>query len=335
MTIIHVTPPLLEVGDMEISILRALGRLGPISGEALYELAMPGRPLRTRQRLVKNLQDRNLVWRGIAPGKRIADQPGKKPRPIRGGSVYGLTVEGRSQLGAQRIEPEDGALDRFIARDRRAPVPGGAALAADLTVSSWCASVIHEMRKLPMLVGVYCQARLVALDDAESGLRQVLDAALTFYIDPNQKTYNRSPAAIPWIDGQRRSSQWRVVRLALEIDNGRISPAMVRLSASLYPVIHQQGVYNSLLGGMPRPIILVPPGGRAGEVASLWRDAWADTPAVITTTDIVQHPQHGALWGRYLSIKDSPPQDVNLLAGLVSGVDQWAGLTRAWNPKGA
>jgi hypothetical protein len=94
----------------------------------------------------------------------------------------------------------------------------------------------------------------------------------------------------------------------------------------------QTGVYERTLGGPVLPVFVVPPGRRAAQIATEWQLAWPGGPGVITTPKLSEHTQHGALWGRYSTLKDNPMQPATLLGSLVPTIDKWAELTRAWVP---
>lgn len=316
---IHVYSPIAPMGDREIEVLRFLGRLGLMTTSDIAMLAFPGIPKRTQQYTLKNLADRGLVWRlrtNIGTRKNI--------------NIVGLTTDGRDQLADQEVEPDDGPLQRLIARDRRAPPPGASTLGVDLTISEWCAGMLAELRKLPNLVGVSCQTHWTTFVDERSNRRQVLDAGLVIFIDPQQKTYNRPPASIPWIETTARQPNWTSRAWTLTVDTRKQSSLNIGSDAELYPLLHQRGIYNKLLYGMPRPIILVPPGGRLTTVAELWRDAWPETTALITTTDRVNHPTYGPLWGTYRSVANLSAGDVVLMDGMIATSEQWAKITRNW-----
>lgn len=318
---IRVFSPVAPISTREIDALRALGRLGPLDINDLHEMVFPHVGMRGQRFLIQRLRERGLIW-------KLRTTMGSR----RNLSIVGLTTDGRDQLAAQEIEPDDGTLQRLIVRDRRAPPPGLSSLVSDLTISGWCAAMLAELRKLPNLVGVACQTHWTTFVDERSNRRQVLDAGLVIFIDPQQKTYNRPPASIPWIESIARKSNWTSRAWALRVDTGAQSALSIRFDAELFPIIHQQGIYNKLMNGMPRPVILVPPGGRMATVVDLWRTAWPDTPALISTTDRVNHPTYGPLWGTYRAVTNPSGNDIALLEGMVATPDQWAKITRNWTP---
>jgi len=316
------------MSDRETAVLRALGRMGVLHAPVLHALVFADAARRSVQRYTNRLVQRGLVWR--RPGFAIPTvQPNGHTRPIRTPDVYGLTSDGKAELERLQLEPLGGTFERLIARDRRAPLPSESALVADMLISSWCASVIDEVRRTPMLVGVTCQARPTIV---AGEFRQTIAAVLSLIFDPQQRAYTRPGWQIPWFDGETVKDRYRVVRLALEVDNGRAASAAIIEQAQLYTRFSQGGVYTAVFGGAPRPVILAPPGDRGPIVAAAWARGWPETPAILSSTARVQHPQHGALWGTYYTVKDTPAQQTTLLGGLVPSVEQWAQMTAGWRP---
>jgi hypothetical protein len=53
---------------------------------------------------------------------------------------------------------------------------------------------------------------------------------------------------------------------------------------------------------------------------------------LITTLIKANHPQFGALWGEYYTLKDNPARRANLLGSLVPSAEVWAQLVQGWVP---
>ena len=325
---IVVSQALLPISDRETAVLRTLGRMGVLHAPVLHAFVFADAARRTMQRYTNRLVQRGLIWR--RPGFAVPIvRPDGHTRPTRTPDVYGLTSDGKAELERLQLEVLGGTFERLIARDRRAPLPSDSAMVADMLISSWCASVIDEARRTPMLAGVMCQARPTIV---AGEFRQTIAAVLTLIFDPQQRAYTRPGWQIPWFDGETVKDRYRVVRLALEIDNGRAASGALIEQAQLYAHFTQGGVYTAAFGGAPRPVILAPPGDRGVVVAAAWARGWPETPAIISSTARVQHPAHGALWGTYYTVKDTPAQPTTLLGGLVPSVEQWARMTAGWTP---
>lgn len=312
-----------NTSDRETAVLRALGRLGSLPMSAIHALLFPDRKKTVRYRVAQGLVERNLIWR--APTPRIVRTDGP-PRPT--SAAYGLTVDGRQHLESLQAEPA-GGYDRLVARDRRAPPPSESALVHAMVVSTWCASILDMARRAPMLVGATCET---AVTVTSGELRQTLDALLVLVFDSQQRTFTRPGWHMPWFDGEAITSRHRLVRLGLIVDSGRASTTAVAEQAKLWARLAQAGAHTARAGGTLRPVILTPPGSRGTQVASIWADAWPATPAILSSTRAAQHPQYGALWGTYYTVKDVPAQPTTLLSGLVPSVEQWAALIAPWVP---
>ena len=316
----------------EIAVLRTLGRLGVVAGPVLFAFIMPDLRRSARYEIMQRLIKRGLVWRAETPAT-MAPAAELATRPLRNAGVYGLTGDGKQHLDALQAEPQGDSFNRLLARDRRAPPPGAAALVADTLIAAWCASVIDAARQSPLLVGVTCQARYVTVEGGAGQAQQVIGAVLSLAFAAQPREMTRVPWQIPWMDGEAPATGVRIVRFALEVDTGYATTASIIQQARLYAILNQQNYYARLFGGAIRPVLITPPGDRANQVAAAWRDGWPDTPAVISSTIKAQHPEYGALWGTYYTIKDTPPQQQPLLTGLVPTVEQWARLVRAATPQ--
>lgn len=317
--------------DREMAVLRVLGRLGVISMSDLANLVLVGQSERICQMLIRRLLDRGHIWETRSPGEPTIRADGR-PGPPRSQRVFGLTPDGKALLDALGAEVAGATLERLITRDRRAPPPSSATLVGDLLISAWCASVLDQARRTPMLVGTRCHTKIVtALDPESKQPLQTIGAYLELIFDPQRRTYDRSGWQIPWFD-EANAKTYRVARFALEVDTGRLVIPNLIMQAQTYARLQQAGIYTKLLGDMPRPVILTLAGQRATQVIQAWREGWPNTPALIASSAKAEHPDFGALWGTYSTIKDSPPQPTFLLSSLVQTPDSWAQITGAWRP---
>jgi len=317
--------------DRELAVLRALGRLGPTRMSDLVSLVLIGQAARTSQVLMRRLVERGLLWETRSPGEPTMRADGRQGPP-RSQRVFGLTTDGKALLDALGAEAAGMNLDRLLARDRRAPAPSVLTLVGDLLISAWCAAVLDQARRAPVLVGARCQTKLVtALDPQSKQPLQTVGAYLELIIDPQRRTYDQPGWQLPWFD-EATPKHYRVARFVLEVDTGRQAIPTLALQAQTYAALQKAGIYTKLLGGVPQPVILTLPGQRAGQVIRAWREAWPDTPAVVASAAKAEHPEFGALWGTYSTIKDSPPQPTYLLSGLVQNPETWGQITGGWRP---
>lgn len=317
--------------DRELAVLRALGRLGAVESMVLHALIFPGAHQTTADRAIARLLERGFIWMTRGPARPTTRADGR-PGPPRSQRVFGLTVDGKALLETLGAEAAGVTPDRMLVRDRRAPPPSVLTLLGDLLISAWCAAVLDQARRAPMLVGARCQTKLVtALDPQSKNPLQTVGAYLELIFDPQRRTYERPGWQVPWFD-EATPKNCRVVRFVLEVDTGRQAIPTLLLQAQTYAALQKADIYTKLLGGMPLPVIVTLPGQRAGQVIQAWRDGWPNTPAVIASTAKAEHAEYGALWGTYSTIKDTPPQPVFLLSGLVQNPETWGQITQGWKP---
>lgn len=276
----------------EIQVLRILGRLGMVPGQTLHDLLGVGTTPRSTRRMLRHLTERKLIWCGHMPHAQASGRlRGRTP------NAYGLTDDGKQMLDIFAAEPHDGTLERLISRSKQAPAPPTAAqIMLDTYSSDWCASLLDQLRRIPLFVGVQMQRRY-AITATDGALRQTIGTAITLAFDPNQKTFNRTPQEIPWLSQGAISSTWKLVRLGVEIDTG-ITPLRVLFElAQTYTALTNDGTHQRVLGGPVRPVIITPPGNRARAVADVWMAASPGSSALLSSVERTNHATYGVLWG--------------------------------------
>jgi hypothetical protein len=243
--------------------------------------------------------------------------------------VFGLSTEGKTLLEQVGAEVQGPTFERLLSRSGRTPNLPQTTLAGELLAASWCASVIDQARRAPMLVGVTCQAQFVThRDPTTEKAVQTLSAYLALIFDPAQRTYGRAAWDIPWWDGPV-SAQHRAVRLGLQVDTGKAAVATVIQEARAWALLTSQGAYTRLFGGPVRPVLLTVAGARARAVLQAYQDAWPESPALLASSEKADHPTYGALWGSYTTIREA--RAATLLGELVPSIEQWAALTAGWS----
>ncbi|KAB8140792.1 winged helix-turn-helix transcriptional regulator [Chloroflexia bacterium SDU3-3] len=324
---IWMPPPHPPMRDRELAVLRALGRLGPTRMQDLAHLLLIGMSRAAAYRLMARLRDGGWVWetRGPSVGQQRADG---RPGPPRSERVFGLTVEGRNQLDVMGGEPVGAVLERLIVRDRRGPPPAQLALQSDVLLSAWCAAVLEQARRAPMLVGARCQVKLVpALDPGTGQVLQTMGAYVELRFEGQRRSHERPRWQVPWQEEPAPAGS-QVVRWGLEVDTGSQVVQRLVLQAKTYAAL--QPVYAKVLGGPVTPILLTPAGQRAGQVMQAWREGWPETTAVIASYERAEHPTLGVLWGTYSTVRDSPPKPTYLLGRLVPDPKTWVQMTAGW-----
>lgn len=321
---------ILPMSERELAVLRLLGRLGMVMGQTIRDLICPDQHEASCRRLLRELAERKLIWQASVPNVNDAGRSqGRAP------NVYGLTDDGRQMLDTFGAEPYDGTFERLIYRSKQAPgAPAVAALVTETYVSDWCASLLDQVRRTPMLAGVHMQRRY-AMTSADGTLLQTVGAVIVLAFDPELKTFERAGWVIPWLTDGAISSSWRVVRLALEVDTGVMAMRSIFEMAQTYARLTGDGTYQRLLGGVPRPVIVTPPARRARAVAEVWMGAWEGSPALLSSVERTCHRDYGVLWGEYLALKANPVAKTSLLGSLLGTVDQWPTKIAAWPGAGA
>lgn len=317
-TRLHGKAALFPMSERELAVLRLLGRLGMVLGQTLHDLLFPDRHPATCFRVLGKLTERKLIWQAHIP--------------VHGGTpfVYGLTDDGRQMLDAVGAEPHDGTFERLMYRSKQAPsAPAVAALSSETYMSDWCASLLDQLRRTPMLAGVHVQRRY-AVTGADDALLQTIGAVITLAFDPTLTTFERPTWAIPWLTDGALAPAWRIVRLALEVDTGMMAMRSLFEVAQTYQRLTGDGTYQKLLGGPLRPVIVTPAGRRSRAVAEVWMAAWDGSPALLSSVERTCHPVYGVVWGMYMALKTNPVQKTSLLGSLLGTVDQWPTKIQSW-----
>lgn len=320
--------PMLPINERALAALRALGRMGTVQGTILHALLTPDLHASTSRLLWQQLTERKLIWQAGVPNRKT-NATGQMRGPQY--HVYGLTDEGRALIDSLGAEPHDGTFERLIYRPKQAPVlPSTLSLVHDTYLSNWCASLLDQVRRTPMLVGAHVQRRY-AVTDASGATVQTLGAAVVLAFDPKQTTFERAPWVVPWLSMGVPSPAWTIVRLAIEVDSGQSAPRALFAMAQTYATLTQTGGYRDApLGGTPRPVLITLPGRRFKAVADVWMEAWPGSPAILSSVEKTTDPNDGVLWGQYMSLKTNPLQPTNLLGNLLGTVEEWPTRTKGW-----
>ncbi len=321
---------LLPMSERDVAVLRLLGRLGMVMGQTIRDLICPDYHAASCRRLMRELTDRKLLWQARVPHVNAAGRS-----QGRAWNVYGLTDEGRQMLDTFGVEPHDGTFERLIVRSKQAPsAPAVASLVSETYVSDWCASLLDQVRRTPMLAGVHMQRRY-AVTGRDGAVRQTIGAMIVLAFDPEQKTFERPGWSIPWLTDGATASSWRIVRLALEVDTGVMAMRSLFEMAQTYAELTDNGTYQKLLGGSPRPVLITPPARRVRAVAEVWMGAWGGSPALLSSVARTCHPEYGVLWGEYMALKTNPVQKTSLLGTLLGTAEQWPAKTQRWPGAGS
>jgi hypothetical protein len=324
---------LLSMADeRETAILRALGRLEMMTSTQIKGLIFPDTSHESMRRRLLRLEKQGLIWMTTTSMPTMPNANGRSHHTPKAPYVYGLTHEGKTYLESAEAEPHEPSYTLLKSRDRRAPDIPRQQLAHDLQAASWCCSMIDAARRCSLLVDIRCQVEYVSAYDEHGRERQRFDAYLALRFQRQPQPQRRPGWLIPWYDGEPDSAGDVTVRFALEVDRGTEKLSILMAKALMYHQLTQSGHYTQRLGGPVLPIILVPPGKRAAQIAREWQTGWPNGLGVISTPAKASHEIYGALWGQYLTLKDSPAKPATLLGTLVPSLEAWEQLVRHWVP---
>jgi hypothetical protein len=310
-------PSLPPLDDRQLALLRLLGRIELADYAIIAQVIYPQQSPSTIKRDLLSLYEHRLIWRTQAPPTPQALTPSRRGRTGRVGGrrryVYGLSHEGRALLEQFDAEPDPRSLAGLKARDSRGRYPAPSTLGHDLQVAWWCASMLEGLRRIPTCQSIFCQTEFVVSE------RQRIDAMIVARFDRRHARPDR--ARVPWFDGTPLRSGQIELRWALELDTGTEALPILLKKFICYRDHHADGIYAQIFGGPLLLVVLVQTARRAGLLATEFRRAWPDGWGVISLpkTGAADHPQHGALWGDYRTLRDSTAQA--LLSPLIQDAD--------------
>ena len=323
--VLRLTAPGAVAADRDIATLRLLGRLDFATTAMLKALIAPDISTPALRERLNRLLKEGRVWRQTVTMDQVQPKEagGRGQPPPKAPYVYGLTPEGRELLETLDVESSQAVYAALQTRDRRAPNVPQAQLKHDLLVSNWCASVIDGARRSRLLDSTICQVEYVSARTPEGKEQQRMDAflALIFNREPKQQT---APLwMLPWNNGEPPAPRQLIARYAGEIDRGTEPLKILLAKGLMYRTLTESGHYRKTLGGDVLPVILVPPGKRAAQIAREWQTSWPGGKGVISNFIKADHPKHGALWGEYYTITDNPPKVSHLLSDMFPDLATW------------
>jgi hypothetical protein len=314
--------------DRDIAILRLLGRLEFVTTAMLKALIAPDLAMPALRKRLARLVKEGRIWRQtVTIGQvRPSEAGGRVQPPPKAPYVYGLTPEGRELLEILSVESSAAVYEGLQTRDRRAPNVAQAQLTHDLLVSSWCASIIDGARRSRLLDSIICQVEYVSARTPEGKEQQRMDAFLALIFNREPREAAGPTWMLPWNAGEAPAARQLVVRYALEVDRGTEPLKTLLAKGLMYRTLSEGGYYRKTLGGDVLPVLVVPPGKRAGQIAREWQTSWPGGKGVISNFIKADHPKHGALWGEYYTMADAPPKITHLLRGVVPDLETWERL---------
>jgi hypothetical protein len=337
---LHTQPPVLPVesflsytDERDLALLRTLGRLEILTSRHIKSLIFPDLTIEAMRKRLRSLLNEGYIWQTtttlptIAPPEAGGSQRQLAPKAP---YIYGLTPEGKAQIEVMEAEAHQESFSMLKTRDRRAPDMPQHQLTHDLLASAWCASVIDAARRCSLLVDIRCHVEYVSAYDERGKEIQRFDAYLALRFQRKPRPQTMPGWWIPWYDGEPDSAGDVTVRFALEVDRGTEKLAILLAKAHTYHTLTTSKHYQQTFGGPVTPVLLAPPGKRAAQIAREWQTGWPKGMGVISTPAKANHSQHGALWGQYLTLTDSPAKPTTLLGNLIPSIESWEQVTRQW-----
>ena len=290
--------PLLD--DLEVVLMRLLGRLDLLTLLQIRQGVYPSYTVRGVQKRLQSLLDDDLIWR--VQTRLVAANHAAEYTKVRkqGAYAYGLSDQGKELLNTLEVERDPLTYDRLVSRDPKGRKPDLRTLAHDLQVSWWCLNVILAASQNRYCRKLYVQTEFYP----EKGQR--IDALIILRLSPDNPRSNETVGPISFFDGSERREGEIDIRLALEVDKGTEELKVLLEKAEKYRDLHKAGIYTATLGGPVLPIFLVQTPRRAAQIAKEFQDIWptgwgvAGTPFSVNSRD-------GVLWGKYKCLTTSQP----------------------------
>jgi len=327
-----------HVGARELGVLRLLGRLEFVPTNWIHRLIFPDRSYSTTARALQDLHGLGCIWQTRATMAQVDPREAggnwqSRTPPPRQPLVWGLTPEGKEMLLANDAEHDDASYQALKVRDRRSPNVSKTKLIHDLLAAGWCAAVIDQLRRCPMVQAIRCQVEFESAHYPDTGqVKQRFDALLGVRFVPQRSRQECAGWDIPWWDDITPQEQHTTIWFALEVDRGTEKLSVLLAKGVMYRDLTHDGTYKRILGANVVPVFLVPPGKRASQIAREWQDAWPQNPGIISTPAKLNDHPFGPLMGTYYTMKDNPAQETRLLKGLIQDDQHWANLIAQWSP---
>jgi len=310
--------------DRRIAFLRTLARLEFMLGQYIHTLFFPTQHGSTMLRFLQRLLDDGLIWRSnVVPLRVPRDCPPLQrtfPQTGRYPYLYGLTEVGKTYL-LTLGELEYAERHRVLkARDLASAPIRKDQTPHDVQVAWWCVSVLKELMRHPFCTSVFLELELTTAT-GQGGQRIDAFVIMRFSTSNPRSTVG----TIPWYDYTPLRTDEVEVKLALEIDRGTEQGIYIYDKGVAYrDLTFDANGYTAMFGGPILPVFIVPTTARAVVIAQHFLAAWPQGRALITTAVSAvekQHPEHGALWGKYLWLHDRTPAPLltRMLVDLANG----------------
>jgi hypothetical protein len=290
--------PLLD--ELEIQVLRLLGRLDLMTLPQIRHGVYPSYTVRGVQKRLQSLLDDDLIWR--VQTRMVAANHATSYTKVRkqGAYAYGLSDQGKELLNTLDVEHDPLTFARLVSRDPKGRKPDLRTLSHDLQVSWWCLNAILAAAQNRACRKIYVQTEFYPEKS------QRIDALVILRFSPDSLRPVEHVGLLPFFDGSNRNAGEVDIRLALEVDKGTEELKVLLEKAEKYRDLHRAGIYTATLGGPLLPVFLVQTPRRAAQIArefqAIWPTGWGvvGTPFSVNSRDSV-------LWGKYKNLTTSEP----------------------------
>jgi Replication-relaxation len=293
--------PLLD--ELEVLLLRFLGRLELLTLPQIQQAVYPTYSVRGVQQRLEYLLADDLLWR-VQTRSVAANHAAEYTRVRKQGAfAYGLTDQGKELLNTLDVERDPLTFARLVSRDPKGRKPDLRTLSHDLQVSWWCLNVILAAAQNRCCRKIYVQTEFYPEKS------QRIDALVVLRLSPDAPRPAADVGPIPFFDGSDRGAGEIDIRLALEVDKGTEELKVLLEKAEKYRDLHKLGIYTTTLGGPVLPVFLVQTPRRAAQIAREFQDIWPAGWGVAGTPFSV-NSRESVLWGKYKSLTTAQPFDL-------------------------
>lgn len=290
--------PLLD--QLEIALLRLLGRLDLMTLPQIRQIIYPTYSVRGVQKRLNYLLDDDLIWR--VQTRAVAANHAAEYTKVRkqGAFAYGLSEQGKELLNTLEVEHDPLTFGRLVSRDPRGRKPDLRTLSHDLQVSWWCLNVIIAATRNRYCRKIYVQTEFYPEKS------QRIDALIILRLSPENPRTLEEIGPIPFFDGTDRAPGEMDIRIALEVDKGTEELKVLLEKGKKYRDLHGAGIYTATIGGLVMPLFLVQTTRRAAQIAREYIDIWPSGWGV-AATPLSANSRDSVLWGKYKTLTTSQP----------------------------
>ncbi len=292
-----------QLDELEVMLLRLLGRLDMLTLPQIQASIYPTYSGRGVQNRLNHLLEHELLWR-IQTRSVAANHAAEYTRVRKQGAyAYGLSDHGKALLDTLEVERDPLTFNRLRSRESRGRKPDLRTISHDLQVSWWCLNVILSAAQNRFCRKLYVQTEFYPEKS------QRIDALIILRLNPDHPRGASEVGPIVFFDGTERQAGEIDIWLGLEVDKGAEELKVLLGKAEKYRDLHRAGVYSATLGGPLLPVFLVQTPRRAAQIATefqaIWPSGWG-----VAGTPFSANSREGVLWGKYKSLATAEPFDL-------------------------